>query len=178
MAPEDPTTDGSDDAGPGRDRNVLIGVSAVAILVIVVLAVAFARDTPDDAATPPPATPAPTTRAPGPTTPESAPTTPDQQAQDDAGNGAQSGGATPDAQSLPLLTPATVSRLTYREGDTVRFRVLADIDDELHVHGYDEVFPLTAARETTISFTASIAGIFEIELHEAGVTIGELTVEP
>jgi plastocyanin len=69
------------------------------------------------------------------------------------------------------------------KGQTVRFVVRSDAEDDIHVHGYDverHVAPNDPAR---FSFEADIEGIFEIESHEAGhrgkdPVIGRLVVEP
>jgi hypothetical protein len=54
--------------------------------------------------------------------------------------------------------------------------VRADVEDEVHLHGYDlsaDVAPGQAAR---ITFTADVAGEFEVELEELGIPLAELTV--
>jgi hypothetical protein len=94
---------------------------------------------------------------------------------------ASGGGSTSIAQrttSVPLLTPGTVRKLTYTQGQEVRFRVRTKSDDEVHVHGYDIEKELKGGRPQTIAFKATINGIFEIELHHANVQIARLTVEP
>jgi hypothetical protein len=87
-------------------------------------------------------------------------------------------GARTGSRSTPLLTPGTTRKLTYTQGERVRFRVRSEQDDEVHVHGYDIEKPLKAGQPLTIAFKATINGIFEIELHHANVQIGQLTVEP
>jgi hypothetical protein len=78
----------------------------------------------------------------------------------------------------PLLQAGKVRRLSFDEGDTVRFRVRSDAADEIHVHGYDITKEVAAGKTATVSFKASITGIFEIEFHGSGTQIGELKVEP
>jgi hypothetical protein len=78
----------------------------------------------------------------------------------------------------PLLTAAKVTDLKVAEGDTVRFRVRSDTDEEVHVHGYDLMKHVAAGKTATMSFKATITGIFEIEFEHAGKQIAELTVEP
>lgn len=64
------------------------------------------------------------------------------------------------------------------KGETVRFSARSERDDEVHVHGYDITREAPAGRTVSLSFTADIEGIFEIELEEAGEKIGDLEVRP
>jgi hypothetical protein len=99
-----------------------------------------------------------------------------------AGGGSDDGGsgnaATSGRGKVPLLTPGTVAKLQYTQGDRVTFRVRTKNADEVHVHGYDIERETQAGKPVTVSFKATINGIFEIELHHAGVQIGQLTVNP
>jgi heme/copper-type cytochrome/quinol oxidase subunit 2 len=64
------------------------------------------------------------------------------------------------------------------QGSEVRIEVTADVEDEVHVHGYDikrEVAPGVPAR---ITFAATIPGVFEVELEEAGLLLFRLEVTP
>ena len=85
---------------------------------------------------------------------------------------------TPTAPPTPLLTGGKVTKLEFTEGDTVKFRVVSDVDEEVHVHGYDIAKDLPAGKTVTVSFPADITGIFEIEYEHAGEQIGELRVDP
>jgi hypothetical protein len=78
----------------------------------------------------------------------------------------------------PLLKGGKVTRLEYKEGDTVKFRVVSPVAEEVHVHGYDIAKDLEPDKEITVTFKATIEGIFEIEYEHAGEQIGELRVEP
>ncbi|HEY8584314.1 MAG TPA: hypothetical protein VIL49_15260 [Capillimicrobium sp.] len=71
-----------------------------------------------------------------------------------------------------------VEELSYALGDEVDFRVRSDVDEELHVHGYEIVEPLPAGKAVRVRFPADIDGRFEIELHGAGSQIAELEVQP
>jgi hypothetical protein len=82
------------------------------------------------------------------------------------------------AGTVPALTAGKVTKLSYTQGDPVRFTVRADHDDEVHVHGYNIEKPVKAGQPLTIAFKATINGIFEIELHHPDTQIGQLTVEP
>ena len=68
--------------------------------------------------------------------------------------------------------------LRFDKGERVRFRVRSDVAEELHIHGYDRYVDLAPGRTTSVSFPASIEGIFEVELHGAGVPLASLRVEP
>jgi hypothetical protein len=88
--------------------------------------------------------------------------------------------ATPEpTPEAPLLRPGEENEIEVVQGDTVRFRVRVDEDDELHVHGYDIEKALTAGKTATVSFKADITGVFEIELHHAQPPLlAQLKVEP
>lgn len=85
--------------------------------------------------------------------------------------------ATPKPQP-PLLRAGRERALTFEEGETVRFRVLSDEPEEIHVHGYDISKELPAGKTVTVSFKADLTGIFEIELHGAGTLLAQLKVVP
>jgi FtsP/CotA-like multicopper oxidase with cupredoxin domain len=78
----------------------------------------------------------------------------------------------------PLVTTDAITKLRFKQGDTVRFRVRADIADEVHVHGYDLMKDIKPGQTVTFSFPADITGIFEIELENAGRQIAQLRVDP
>jgi hypothetical protein len=79
---------------------------------------------------------------------------------------------------VPLVEPGTVAKLRFKQGDTVRFRVRSDVADHVHVHGYDLMKDVEPGKTITFSFPASITGIFEIELEDAGEQIAQLRVDP
>jgi FtsP/CotA-like multicopper oxidase with cupredoxin domain len=84
---------------------------------------------------------------------------------------------TPEPQP-PLLQAGKVAKLRYSEGDTVQFRVRSDQPEEVHVHGYDIKKDLEAGQTATMSFKATITGIFEVEFEQSGEQIAELRVDP
>jgi hypothetical protein len=76
-----------------------------------------------------------------------------------------------------------VAELAADKGDRVRFEVASDQAGDVHVHGYDIERPVEAGGETTVSFTANLDGVYEIEVHFPSgepheAQIGELTVSP
>src|SRR5215213_8341773 len=85
---------------------------------------------------------------------------------------------TPTATPTPLLESGKVAKLEFTEGDTVKLRMVSDVDEEVHVHGYDIARDLPAGKTVTVSFPATITGIFEIEFEHAGEPIAELRVDP
>jgi len=84
---------------------------------------------------------------------------------------------TPEPQP-PLLQAGTVAKLRVTQGETVRFRVRSDEAEEVHVHGYDLMKDLEAGETATMSFKATITGIFEIEFEHSAEQIAELRVDP
>jgi FtsP/CotA-like multicopper oxidase with cupredoxin domain len=95
-----------------------------------------------------------------------------------AGGGGSDSSSEATAGGGPLLTAAKEQDITATEGDTVRFRVKADADEEVHVHGYNIEKEIPAGKTIAISFKATITGIFEIEFHHSGATLARLKVEP
>ena len=61
-------------------------------------------------------------------------------------------------------------------GSKVRLQVTSDVDDELHVHGFDIEEPLEAGRTTMVEFTADQQGVFEVETHETELELLQLAV--
>ena len=49
----------------------------------------------------------------------------------------------------------------------MRFRARSATDDHVHVHGYDIMKDAPAGETITMSFKATITGIFEIEFEDA-----------
>ena len=85
---------------------------------------------------------------------------------------------TPTPKPPPLLTAGKVTELEFTEGETVRFRARSDVDEEVHVHGYDIAKDAPAGQTITMSFKATIPGIFEIELEGSGTLLAQLKVVP
>jgi hypothetical protein len=85
---------------------------------------------------------------------------------------------TPTVDPGPVLTGAKVVKIEVDKGDTVRFRILSPKDDEVHVHGYDLKKDVKANQMASMSFKATIDGIFEIEFENEGQQIASLRVNP
>ena len=69
-------------------------------------------------------------------------------------------------------------RFSFTVGDQVSVWVLTDIDDEIHVHGYDQLFDAVAGVPIEISLIANVPGIFEVELESTHTLLFELEVTP
>ncbi len=67
---------------------------------------------------------------------------------------------------------------TAREGDTVTFRIRADREVELHLHGYDEEVSVKEDAPATLTFKADKTGNWPIEDHETDEELGSLVVQP
>src|SRR5262245_16274441 len=74
----------------------------------------------------------------------------------------------------PLRSAGKVVKIEVDKGDTVRFRARSPVDDEVHVHGYDLKKDAPANQTVSMSFKATIDGIFEIEFEEQGKQIASL----
>jgi FtsP/CotA-like multicopper oxidase with cupredoxin domain len=86
--------------------------------------------------------------------------------------------ATATPKPPPLLQAGKVTTLTFKQGDTVRFRVRSDKAEEVHIHGYDIKKDVKAGETANVSFKATIDGIFEIEFEDSAEQIAELRVDP
>lgn len=61
-------------------------------------------------------------------------------------------------------------------GDTVDIWVVSDVDDEMHVHGYDLLYDVEAGVPFNLTFVADVPGIFEVEVHTGHTLLFELEV--
>jgi hypothetical protein len=145
-------------------RITFLGIAVVIAVVAVVLIAGSGDDSTDGTQTSATATPTPTQDQPEASPQETETPTPTPT-------------ATPKPKP-PLLRAGKVTRLEYKDGDTVTFRVVSDVDEEVHVHGYNIAQDIGAGETITMSFKATIEGIFEVEFEHAHEQIGELRVEP
>ncbi len=58
----------------------------------------------------------------------------------------------------------------------VEIIVTADVSDEIHVHGYDVFADVAPGEPGSVTFTASIPGIFEVEFEGSGLLLFDLIV--
>ncbi|HJS72307.1 MAG TPA: hypothetical protein VJ858_06225 [Acidimicrobiia bacterium] len=61
-------------------------------------------------------------------------------------------------------------------GETVDLWVLSDVDDEIHVHGYDLFYDLEAGVPFHLTFLADVPGIFEVEVHTGHTRLLDIEV--
>jgi hypothetical protein len=71
-----------------------------------------------------------------------------------------------------------LQRWQVTQGDDVRIVIRSDVDDEIHLHGYDIEKPVGPGRPAIFAFGATIPGRFELESHESGGQIAQLDVQP
>jgi plastocyanin len=67
-------------------------------------------------------------------------------------------------------------RVKVAQGTSVTLVVTSDVADEVHLHGYDIEKELEPGKPTTLQFTATLPGVFEVELHKANVVLVHLQV--
>ncbi|MPZ74473.1 MAG: hypothetical protein GEU74_14830 [Nitriliruptorales bacterium] len=68
------------------------------------------------------------------------------------------------------------SRVDVAVGATVRIEVRADVDEEVHVHGYDLFAEVSRGDPAVVEFAADIPGVFEVEAEHSGVELFQLRV--
>lgn len=61
-------------------------------------------------------------------------------------------------------------------GSTVALVVTSAVADEVHLHGYDKKVDVPASGTATLTFTATIPGVFEVELERLSKTLVTLEV--
>jgi len=74
------------------------------------------------------------------------------------------------------VTPP-LRRVPVDLGRLVRLVVTVDVRDEVHVHGFDVSADATPGRPATLEFLADQQGLFEVELHLAGLQLLQLQVQ-
>jgi hypothetical protein len=67
-------------------------------------------------------------------------------------------------------------RVPVAAGEHVTLVITSDVADEVHVHGYDLETELSPGKPAEVAFDATIPGVFEVELHEAGTVLLSLQV--
>jgi plastocyanin len=98
-----------------------------------------------------------------------------------AGTAPSSSASTPAGQRIEVqVSGGEVSgdtgRVPVAAGEHVTLVLTSDVADEVHVHGYDVEAELSPGQPTEIAFDATIPGVFEVELHEAGTQLLSLQV--
>ena len=62
-------------------------------------------------------------------------------------------------------------------GQQVQLTVDADVNDKVHVHGYDLYSPVAAGVPATVTFAAEIPGEFDVELERSRLGLVEIQVD-
>jgi hypothetical protein len=86
--------------------------------------------------------------------------------------------APPTVRVVDAKPQGGIKKLEFDKGDPIRFRVVSDTADEIHVHGYDLMKDVAAGGSVTFSFKGSIDGRFVVELEDHKEQIAELDVQP
>jgi hypothetical protein len=68
-------------------------------------------------------------------------------------------------------------RVPVTASTSVTLAITSDVADEVHVHGYELTADLAPGQPASITFEATIPGVFEVELHEAGTVLLSLQVQ-
>jgi heme/copper-type cytochrome/quinol oxidase subunit 2 len=68
-------------------------------------------------------------------------------------------------------------RIPVGLGESVTLALTSDVADEVHVHGYDLTVELDPGQQAEVTFAATVPGVFEVELHEAGTVLLTLQVQ-
>lgn len=74
------------------------------------------------------------------------------------------------------VTPAP-GPVDVKLGSVVVIEVTSDVNDEIHVHGYDITQPVTAGQPARVEVQATIPGQFEVETHDSGQLLLVLRVQ-
>lgn len=91
-------------------------------------------------------------------------------------SGSSAGASSPAAGEVHQITikysngqvSGDTGRVTVASGEQVRLTVSSDVDDEVHVHGYNLTQDVTPDKPATITFRATVPGVFEVELEHRG----------
>ena len=71
-----------------------------------------------------------------------------------------------------------IERASLERGARAVLVVSADVSDHVHLHGYNRFADVRPGRPARLRFRATIAGRFEAELEDAGLSILLLEVSP
>jgi hypothetical protein len=88
------------------------------------------------------------------------------------------GGGSTTVRVVDAKPEGGIKKLQFKKGDQVRFTVVSDTADEIHVHGYDLMKDVEKGGSVSFSFKGSIEGRFVVELEDHKQQIAELDVTP
>ncbi len=159
-----------DQTGPSNLQRLAIVVGAIVVLVVAYVVISGGSDDNDKGTTQPAATQSSSTQ---PTATSGADTGSTSTATEPAAPPAP-----PTVRVVDAKPQGGIKKLNFDKGDQIRFRVVSDTADEIHVHGYDLMKDVAKGGSVTFSFKGSIDGRFVVELEDHGEQIAELDVQP
>ena len=68
-------------------------------------------------------------------------------------------------------------RFEVAKGADVVIRVTDDVEEPIHLHGYDIETDAAPGQPAEIAFTADVPGVFEVELEDSGTLLFEIEVK-
>ena len=74
------------------------------------------------------------------------------------------------------VTVDGADRIDASVGDVIAVNVTSDVDEEIHLHGYNVFVDLTPGEPAALVFTADTPGKFEVEFEQSGAFIAEIVV--
>jgi hypothetical protein len=110
---------------------------------------------------------------------DSTPSSNTTQTQTSTGDGTDTGTETETEAEAPVEPPVTrislkggviagdVKSIEVAKGDIVRIVVSSDVEDEIHLHGYDIERQAAPGKPARFKFKADVEGAFELESHAA-----------
>ena len=113
---------------------------------------------------------------------DSVTTPPAQTASEGSGSGGQE--QKPGEPEIPVIEikggqpVGGVAELEVAKGDDIRFIVESDVDEEVHLHGYDVSMDVKAGGTVEFNVPATTDGVYEVELEHSVVPIAEISVVP
>jgi hypothetical protein len=148
-------------------NRLLIAAAGIAVAVVLFVVFRPGGDDDDNASPPPPSNP--TTPTTGETGTRSVPPTTSQ--------------APPAVIQIPIVVRGGkpvggIKRATVPKNRTVVLFVRSDVEDEVHLHGYNIMRDVAPGRPARLRFRATIPGGFEAELEDRGLQIADITVKP
>lgn len=69
-----------------------------------------------------------------------------------------------------------VRRVKVRRNTEVQIVVTSDVNDQLHLHGYDKTVKVEPGAPTALNFKADKSGLFEVELENTSRHVLTITV--
>ena len=79
---------------------------------------------------------------------------------------------------VPQGIPDKLEVLNHELGEIIEINFISDAEKEIHIHGYDIHFMVYPDKENVLEMELTIAGEFEIEVHDGGFEFARLIVSP